>query len=141
MPQTNWMSYTGNQATASAGASLPPCTPQWNLTLWPWTDLPNQTISIGWKQTVPGAEFAHHVTTTAEAADYAPSIVLRVLCHALMNCLPEEGLPALYETLIDFHGLYKNRTIHALPSSPTLASVPVQVGRVFTTQAFDVSED
>lgn len=115
--------------------------PLWNPSLWPLTDLPNQTISVGWKQTVPGAEFAHAVTTTAEAADYAPSIVLRVLCHVLINCLPDEGLPVLYETLTDFHDLYKNRSLHALPPGPAQKSVPVHVGRVFTTQPFDVSED
>jgi len=117
-----------------------PCTTPWNLSLWPLTDLPNQTISVGWKQAVPGAEFAHRVTTNSEAASYAPSIVLRVLCHVLINCLPEEGLPSLYETIADFHELYKNRKISMLPA-PVRESMPVAVDRMFTTQPFDVSED
>jgi hypothetical protein len=98
-------------------------------------------MSVGWKQDVPGAEFAHRVTTTAEAAEYAPSIVLRVLCHVLINCLPEEGLPELYETLNDFHTFYGNRMIHVLPPGPIQKSVPVNVSRVFTSQPFDISED
>lgn len=98
-------------------------------------------MSVGWKQDVPGAEFAHRVTTTAEAAEYAPNIVLRVLCHVLINCLPEEGLPGLYETLNDFHAFYKNRTIHVLPPGPIQKSVPVNISRVLTSQPFDIFED
>ena len=114
---------------------------QWNLNLSPLTDLPDQTMSVGWSQVVPGAEFAHRVTTTAQASEYAPSIVLRVLCHVLVNCLPEESLPGVYESLTDFHEFYKNRTIHLLPQAPVQKGIPVNVARVITSQPFDVSED
>src|SRR5271157_5923258 len=117
-PRQNWMSYAGNQATASGGASLAPSTTQWNLCLWPLIDLPNQTISVGWRQAVRGAEFSHYVTTTAEAEQYGPSIVLRVLCHVLINCLPEEGLPELYENLAGLHEWYGSRRIHLVPETP-----------------------
>jgi len=114
---------------------------QWNLKLSPLNDLPNQTMSVGWSQVVPGAEFAHLVTTNAQASEYAPSIVLRVLCHVLINCLPEDSLAELYESLTDLHGFYKNRTIHLLSPAPVQKSIPVNVTRVFTSQPFDVSED
>ena len=98
-------------------------------------------MSVGWKQVVPGAEFAHRVTTTTQASEDAPSIVLRVLCHVLINCLPEEGLPELYESLTDLHDFYKNKAIHLLPPAPVQKNVPVNVSRVFTSQPFDISEE
>lgn len=114
---------------------------QWNPNLWPSTDLPDQTMSVGWSQVVPGGEFTHRVTTTAQASEFAPSIVLRVLCHLLINCLPEEGLPEVYEGLTEFHEFYKNRTIHLLATAPIQKSIPVNVTGISTSQPFDVSED
>lgn len=98
-------------------------------------------MSVGWSQVVPGAEFSHRVTTTAQASEYTPTVVLRVLCHVLINCLPEDALAELYESVVDLHDFYKNRTIHLLPAAPVQKSVPVNVTRVVTSQPFDVTED
>ncbi|HZQ23409.1 MAG TPA: hypothetical protein VFA89_11480 [Terriglobales bacterium] len=141
MSQLGLMNYIANQGTVSAGALLPPSTTQWNLSLWPLSGVPDQTMSVVWKQAVPGAEFAHRVTTTTQAAEYGPSIVLRVLCHVLVNCLPEEGLPELHENLIDLHDFYSKRAIHLLSPAPVQKSVSVNIKRVLTSQPFDVSED
>ncbi len=68
--------------------------------------------------------------------------MLRVLCHVLINCLPEEGLPTLYENLTDLHSFYKDRSIHVLAPAPALnQNVRVNVGRTLSTQPFDISED
>jgi len=81
------------------------------------------------------------VTTTAEAEQYGPSIVLRVLCHVLINCLPEEGLPELYENLAGLHEWYGSRRIHLVPETPIQKGIAVTVGHVLTSQPFDVAED
>lgn len=98
-------------------------------------------MSLSWKQNVLGAEFTHAVTPTG-APELSPQIVLRVLCHFLINQIPERGLPSLFDTLKDFHEFYMVPGIHLLPATPSSTeNVPVHVQGTYSTQAFEIAED
>lgn len=142
MPQQDLRGYTENQGTVSAGALPSHYTEQWDPSWWALLkEEPNQTFSLGWKHTVPGAQFSHMVTTTGEP-EYSTDVVLRVFCHVITNHVPPKGLPALCETLKSFYDFYRDAPLlparHALPA---VQGLPASIGRVYTMQPFEVTED
>ena len=97
---------------------------------------------VAWHTTVPGGRLDHLVAFTADqtAGGYVDfvSILPRILCHALVTRMPEEGLPELCSTLGEMYKFYADRNI--VNANP----VKRLVGRVRESRerdAFVVDED
>lgn len=117
-------------------------TTQWALGPF---DLSQQSgISINWQQETAGAKFLHRVElgTTAGAPGYETGIALRVLCHYLINNIPDEGLAELCQSIADIHDYYITRAHHLrslpLPSRDVLKA---KSGATYERPAFGLAEE
>ena len=90
------------------------------------------SLTLHWYQDVTGAHFAHFVSfepqnRQTESNNYEP-LWLRVLCHVLLNRVPEEGLQEALESLsniYEFHNTIARRDAHLMRSPPTVPVVGV----------------
>ena len=65
-----------------------------------------------------------------------------LLCHWLIDRIPEEGLTELFETLADIYSFYQTRNLPAPPSLPKATRVKAVVRDTMERPpfAFEISE-
>lgn len=88
-------------------------------------------IAMRWTQAVPGAHFAHGVffPTTPEVPAIPGPVLLRVLCHIIVNNMPDRGLPELLRCAseaYEFHTEQEAPGAAMLPSSTQTVNAEVR---------------
>jgi hypothetical protein len=66
--------------------------------------------------------------------------LIRVLCHALVDRLPEASLPELLESLraiYEFHQDQMRLSVHQLP----VARISARIGRSYVRPTFEIEEE
>ena len=116
----------------------------WNLGSWSTTFADRTDVHLGFVQNIAGAEFAHAVTFSADLLgpkDYQ-QVVLRLICHFLVNQVRPEGLRSLYESLMDHIDFYRLPSNAAEPFG-VLESAPVKadVATVYERPQFHITEE
>ncbi len=88
-------------------------------------------IAMHWTQAVPGAHFTHgvFVPTTDQVPAIPGPVLLRVLCHIIVNNMPDRGLPELFRCACEayeFHAVEEAPGAAMLPSSAQTVSAKVR---------------
>lgn len=101
-------------------------------------------IAMRWTQAVPGAHFTHGVffPTTAEIPAIPGSVLLRILCHIIVNNMPDRGLPELFRCAseaYEFHAEGEAEGAAMLPS--TTQTVSAQVRATYERPSFHAVEE
>ena len=104
-------------------------------------------LTVHWYQDVTGAHFAHFVSFEpnngqTEPHNYEP-LWLRVLCHVLINHVPDEGLYEALESLsniYEFHSTIAHRSTR-LASLPETTGTRAKLGEPFQRPAFVISDE
>jgi hypothetical protein len=144
MPSENWITLTDSHGTSSAGASQKRFIRQWGhgrlglvetvgtsrhdfLPLLEWKD--------GYSRSVDFPFFG-----TSNQCEVPETIMVRLLCHALLQRLSDKGLPEAVESLADMVEFYQNppRPYRVLPQGE---SVTGQWGETRVRPVYPVKEE
>jgi hypothetical protein len=82
------------------------------------------------------------VPTSSKGAEYPAEVLLRIVCHALVDRIPDAGLPELCETaneLLEFYSLRESRAKAALPAGE--APVVGTIVRTYERTPFTIQEE
>jgi hypothetical protein len=106
------------------------------------TDQPG--LSLGWTQSVPGALFRHGVIvpTTGDIPTIPTDVILRIVCHILVNNMPDRGLPELFRCAADayeFHAPEEWSYMNLLPGGTE--TVAAKVRAAYERPSFEVVEE
>ena len=114
---------------------------QWSLNLSPSLHEPALTVTL--RNATHGGRVLHSITYwTADEVNSAiqPALAIRILCHALIDRLPEASFPELLEMLRNIYEFYQEpQYAPALPSAPI--SVEAQLSRTYVRPAIEIEEE
>lgn len=147
MHSRSLISLTDFPPNSFAGASATGSITQWAL-IESLNSVQSQgPLTLRWYQDVTGAQFAHAVSfeprnSQTEPTNYEP-LWLRVLCHVLVNRVPDDGLHEALESLsniYEFHSTIAHRAA-SLASLPEATGTRAKLGESFQRPAFLISDD
>lgn len=102
---------------------------------------------IGWTQQVSTGNISHFISfegneTTGKESDFS-NLKARLLCHFLLNAMPDEALPELSESLIGMFDFYKRRDIGLGKTRQLLArfEIPASMGESTERPVFQIDEE
>ncbi len=96
-------------------------------------------VSISWWANLQRATFWHAVTDVVNEDD--TSYQMRMVCHALVDALPDEALDELLEAVTSMKEFYLNRPVEpSLLPAPSLV-IPATVTRAVERPEFYVVEE
>jgi hypothetical protein len=81
-----------------------------------------------------------HLFGTSGAAELPEPILQRLLCHALLQLLPDEGLAEAVESLSDMYEFYRLPRYVPPPSLPQ-KSIPVRITGSYVEPVYPVTEE
>ena len=146
MPMQNSIISTHNPEDYFSGVSTSGYIKQWSPHYFSsFDETTNQPgISVNWTQAVPGARFMHgvFVPTTAEVSSVPVPVLLRVLCHVIVNNIPDRGLPELFRCACDayeFHAPQEWGSAALLP--PSSRTVTARVRASYERPPFHAAEE
>ena len=130
-----------------AGPSRTGSIEPWSLNLFSdeRTEGGSTTWSLGFGAELGGRKFLHAVSlpTSSKGPEYPAELLLRIICHALVDQIPDAGLPELCETtneLLEFYSLPESWGKG--PSLPAgQAPVSGAVVRTYERSPFAIQED
>ena len=120
----------------------------------PWAPSPSEETTqtrgttphflLGWEQLLPGARVAHeirfHLQETAARPEYSRLLLSRLLCHYLINRIPDKGIPELFESVGRIYRFYSTAP-RTLPPSLPMSKVAGKIGRLSKRPDFHVDEE
>ena len=156
MPSPYLMPSTSKRGDCFAGASATDCTARWNLApslgllgdtnfyAGPGIQLEQGPFVMHWSQQVPQGRLMYTLTFQQTAAE--PEIPLpleawqRILCHALLNRIPDEGLDEVLENLREAWQFYTfkpsgTRRLEAIQEGPA------RLGETCVRPVFQAAEE
>lgn len=81
-----------------------------------------------------------HSIGTSDSEELSDSQLRRLLCHALLQRLPDEGLAEAMQSLADMNEFY--RLPRFVPPQPLpQKSIPVRIGETILAPVYPVTED
>ncbi len=80
-----------------------------------------------------------HLFGTSSMAELPEPLLQRLLCHALLHLLPDEGLPEAMQSLVDMNEFY--RLPRFVPPPLPQKSIPVRIGPGYVRPVFPVTEE
>ena len=72
-------------------------------------------------------------------AELPEPLLQRLLCHALLHLLPEEGLPEAMQSLVDMNEFY--RLPRFVPPTLPQKSIPARMTGSYVEPVYPVTED
>lgn len=81
-----------------------------------------------------------HLLGTSGTVELPEPILKRLVCHALVQRLPEEGLDEAVQSLIDMNEFYRLPPYVPPPALPR-KSIPVRMGPGYVRPVFPVMEE
>ncbi|MHB1426292.1 MAG: hypothetical protein ACYC3I_24265 [Gemmataceae bacterium] len=81
-----------------------------------------------------------HSFGTSGTAELPEPLLQRLLCHALLQCLPDEGLDEAVQSLGDMNEFYRLPRYVPPPPLPR-KSIPVRMGKPIIAPVYPVTED
>src|SRR2546427_2515796 len=140
MSSRDLIPFTKRRDTSSAGAS-----PTRYIRLFNQSQLPD-TLSwvadisqnyVAWGQSTTSGDFAHLLVwrpspSGTTLTSLTPQLEKRVMCHALLSVLPDEALPKVCESLIDYYDAYFGPIVTSsrIVSAPQKASAKTSSKRL-----------
>jgi len=102
-------------------------------------------IALHWSRDIPGGEFAHQlrfypVQTTVDPLEWCLAVA-RVVCHVLVDEIPERGLSELYESLSSMHQFYLEQPERRPAALPSVRQIDATVGRTMERPRFQLESD
>lgn len=118
----------------------------WNPRLWVSLDetTDQSGISLRWGQTVQGAHFTHGVVvpTTGDIPKIPADVVLRVICHILINNIPDKGLPELFRCAADVYEFHApEEWSYAGLLSAGMQTLGAKVRAAYERPSFEAAEE
>lgn len=98
------------------------------------------------RQYVPGGHFTYEIKyhphqETADSVEWPDEALRdRLLCHVVVNVLPEQGLTEAKETLLEMFGFYFQKPELTVSANP-VREVSAKMGQRFERPPFFVAED
>lgn len=146
MSSTALTPSTGTRGVFSAGASaidfMKPCVPAPYLRFEPSAGELGQHWFLPLLGQPGEACFALglHLFGASDTTELPDSILKRLLCHVLLQRLPDEGLDEAVESLFQMNEFY--RLPRYVPPAPLpRKSIPVRMGKSIIAPVFPVTED
>ena len=137
---------SGKQDDSSAGASRTPSTGPWGLVKFlrvPET-YGSTSSHVWWEAPVPGAQATCGFVFSFDETTYEPLVLqalfARLLCHILVNRIPDRGLMESCESLRDLYEAYSRPVRSALPAQ-TPRTVIAKRGSVYPRPNFHVEDE
>lgn len=81
-----------------------------------------------------------HLFGTADTTELPEAVLKRLLCHALLQWLPDEGLDEAAESLFHMNEFYRLPRYVPPPPLPR-KSVPVRMGKAIIAPVYPVTEE
>lgn len=81
-----------------------------------------------------------HLFGTSATAELPEAVLKRLLCHALLQHLPDEGLDEAVQSLFDMNEFYRLPRYVPPPPLPR-KSIPVRIGEAIIAPVYPVTED
>lgn len=103
-------------------------------------------VTLGWQQDVTGARFLHTVSipayqATAKRPVWSEDLQIRLLCHVLINRIPDKGLPELCESLGRMYEFYNTPNLNELPALPERRQIRGKIGRAYERPGFSIADE
>jgi hypothetical protein len=95
---------------------------------------------LGQPGEVPFAVLGLHLFGTSDTTELPEPILKRLLCHALLQRLPDEGLDEAVESLLTMNEFYRLPSYVPPPPLPR-KSTPVRMGPGYVRPVFPVTEE
>jgi hypothetical protein len=86
------------------------------------------------------AAYGFYLSGTSNRVELPEPIFKRLLCQALLQQLPDEGLDEAVESLSHMNEFYRLPR-YVLPPQPPRQSIPVQMGKGIIAPVYPVTED
>jgi hypothetical protein len=67
--------------------------------------------------------------------------MLRLLCHVLLDQIPDQGMQELLDIMSDLYEFYSSRTEAYTPSLPEPPKLKARVGKAIIRPVFPIIED
>lgn len=117
MPSTPSTTSTSSPGTSSGGTFSPASTKRWSLELsdLTWGEVGPDDVFLRWDAGVAGMRQTHMMRfdhTTSRSPQTQAEILTRVLCHILVDRIPDLGLNEMSEALVQIYDFY------SMPPSP-----------------------
>ena len=103
-------------------------------------------VTLGWQQDVTGARFLHAISIpsyqgTAKRHAHTENLHLRMLCHMLINRMPERGLPELCESLGSMYEFYMAPIENQVPALPERRQLKGKIRRAYERPEFSIADE
>ena len=147
MPSEYLTTSTNRPVVFSGGAFKTDSMTPWVRDLSIPEDAPFETsadISVGWNEDISGIRFSHEVAfrrPTESGNEYALRIVLRILCHFLVDRIPDNGLKETGETLLEIGQFYRERSKDDMPLLAEKTEINARRGRSYERPEFPIPEE
>ena len=146
MPTENSIFSMDNPDDYFGGVSTTGSTLQWSPKYFSsFDETTNQPlIAMHWTQAVPGARFSHGVffPTTAQAPAIPGPVLLRVLCHIIVNNIPDRGLPELFKCASEAYEFHAEETAQGAPMLPSSTqTMSAEVRATYERPSFHAVEE
>ena len=103
---------TGRQGDSSVGASPTGFMLQWSLSpvSGQTSSVVDSAPSMDWVEDTPGAWFQHRIfiKTTSGVPLWDRSAFVRMVCHIILDRIPEQGLPEVCRSLADSYDFFRS---------------------------------
>src|SRR5712692_372545 len=134
MSSRDLIPFTKRRDTSSGGASPTRCIRLFNQRQLP--DTPSWVADLrenylAWGQSTTAGDFAHLLVWRPSPGgttltSLTPQLEKRVMCHALLSILPDEALPKVCESLLDYYDAYFGPLATSTWISPTFQKAPAR---------------
>lgn len=105
----------------------------------------DQRFLLGWKQELTEGQLSHvfvfRPQETGLGNDLPLRLRLRLLCHYLLNQIPDEGLPELMESIAEIYEFHCSATSTYAPPKLETRSVRAKRGRVYERPEFSLADE
>jgi len=95
---------------------------------------------FGWQCQMPGASFDHGVVlgTHSGVLRRDEDILRRLVCHYILSTIPNEGLPEVFQSLLDYRSYYLEENFRRPALPPAQDVVKAKWARTYDRPAFGV---
>lgn len=103
-------------------------------------------VNLGWQQDVTGARFLHAVSVpthqvTGRRVGFSENLRFRILCHLLINHIPDKGLVELCESMARIFEFYIDPVESEIPALPERRGIRGRIGRAYERPEFCIADE
>jgi hypothetical protein len=140
----DWTTSIEKPPGSSVGALLTPFIKGLALDQLSGIDPGTETTVVQWfNELAEGGTVAHHLvySPTEIAPRYPGAVLLRILCHYLVDSVPDRALPEIAESTLsvfEHHQVPRHSLVYSVPGQQRL---PAAQGRTFESPGFQIEPE